>query len=108
MCIRDRNNSGKTSLTEIFYKFFGGEKTYFRFEDFCIDCCAKASVKSPNFNTALKYYNEYIQLQMDNASEEEVLLKELQFKKETPKIEATVINERIINCSLAFMIWYLT
>lgn len=33
-----RNNSGKTSLTEVFYSFFGDDHSRFRFEDFSIAC----------------------------------------------------------------------
>ena len=47
-----RNNSGKTSLTEIFYKFLGPEKSQFRFEDFSISAY-------DNLIEAVGKYKEY-------------------------------------------------
>ncbi|EKE03958.1 MAG: hypothetical protein ACD_20C00124G0010 [uncultured bacterium] len=46
-----RNNSGKTSFIEIFYKFFSG-KDSFRFEDFSIDVMKE-------FENALELYKSY-------------------------------------------------
>lgn len=48
-----RNNSGKTSLTEVFYKFFSGDKSRFRFEDFSL-------ASHSQFIAANGLYAEYV------------------------------------------------
>lgn len=81
-----RNNSGKTSLTEIFYKFLNGDKSKFRFEDFSLS----SHVKFTNANTL---YLEYIQAKVAEEAEEILFEKQDKFKNELPKIQANIFLE---------------
>lgn len=75
-----RNNSGKTSLTEIFYKFLGGETAQFRFEDFSMNCCK-------DFKKSYEKYVEYQAAKSNNEAAETLADKEAEFKKLLPRIE---------------------
>lgn len=82
-----RNNSGKTSFTELFNLFFNeSEKSKFRFDDFSLNS-HKAFLESKRFYDAYK-------LSFDNDEGEEVLFeKENQYKDSIPKIELKVYIE---------------
>ncbi|MBS4063280.1 MAG: ATP-dependent endonuclease [Chitinophagaceae bacterium] len=81
-----RNNSGKTSLAEVFNNFFSGEKSKFRFEDFTLN-----SYKS--FVESKKFYDEY-KLSVENEEAEEVILeKETRYKEAFPKIVVEIYLE---------------
>ena len=81
-----RNNSGKTSLTEIFHKFFSSDKSKFRFEDFSLSSHA-------NFASANILYTEYVSAN-EAGDEEDVLFEKLdKFKNALPKIETNIYIE---------------
>jgi putative ATP-dependent endonuclease of OLD family len=81
-----RNNSGKTSLAEVFNNFFSGEKSKFRFEDFTLN-----SYKG--FGESKKFYDEY-KLSLENEEGEEVILeKETKYKEAFPKIVVEIYLE---------------
>ncbi|MDE1206739.1 ATP-dependent nuclease [Tenacibaculum larymnensis] len=71
-----RNNSGKTSVIEVFNNFFNYENSTFIFEDFSISSHIK-------FNEAIKKYNEYLIL--DEGEEKDKL--EKLYKNLLPSIE---------------------
>jgi len=75
-----RNNSGKTSLTEIFFKFLGGESSQFRFEDFSMASCKR-------FKESYEKFLEYQSAKTENADEDDIAAKEAAFKELLPKIE---------------------
>lgn len=79
-----RNNSGKTSFTELFNLFFNeSEKSKFRFEDFSLNC-HKAFLESK------KFYDDY-KLSFDNDEGESILFeKENLYKDSIPKIELKI------------------
>ncbi len=82
-----RNNSGKTSLAELFNNFFsGGAKSKFRFEDFSLNVY-------PKFLESLKYYEEYAAAVESVEDEEEILKKEKIYKKAFPKIVLEIFLE---------------
>jgi putative ATP-dependent endonuclease of OLD family len=74
-----RNNSGKTSLTEIFCKFFAEDGSSFRFEDFPINTY-------PMFVKSLELFNEYQAAKDVKESEEKLLEKEIAYKSLIPTI----------------------
>lgn len=74
-----RNNSGKTSLTEVFYKFFGGETSQFTFEDF-------TTTVGKKFNNSLALYQEYLNSKDNKEDEGDILNKENAYKNEIPEI----------------------
>lgn len=81
-----RNNSGKTSLAEVFNNFFSGEKSKFRFEDFTLN-----SYKG--FVESKKFYDEY-KLSVETGKGEEVILeKETRYKEAFPKIVVEIYLE---------------
>lgn len=81
-----RNNSGKTSLAEVFNNFFSGEKSKFRFEDFTLN-----SYKG--FGESKRFYDEY-KLSVENEEGEEVILeKETKYKEAFPKIVVEIYLE---------------
>lgn len=65
-----RNNSGKTSVIEVFNVFLGDENNLFRFEDFSINCHS-------GFNEAFKAYKEFLEANGDEKDEFEKKFKEL-------------------------------
>ncbi|MFA6090766.1 MAG: AAA family ATPase, partial [Candidatus Gracilibacteria bacterium] len=73
-----RNNSGKTSLTELFKKFLN-EGSKFQFEDFSLHSYAK-------FQESFKLYKDY----KDETNEEEKEEKERVFRESIPKIELQI------------------
>lgn len=81
-----RNNSGKTSLTEIFYKFFGNEISQFTFEDFTMTVCEK-------FKKSLVLHKKYEKSKDDKESEENILNKEDAYKNEIPGIYVRIYIE---------------
>lgn len=81
-----RNNSGKTSLTEIFYKFLGPEKSQFRFEDFSISAY-------DNLREAVGKYKEYEEARAKPEEEQVVFQKEKDYKSLIPKIELNIFIE---------------
>lgn len=81
-----RNNSGKTSLSELFYKFLGEKPASFSIHDFSFNCY-------DDYNKALNYYREYIKLVTEN-EEENICLKKLEEAKSTiPSITLEVYLE---------------
>lgn len=81
-----RNNSGKTSLTEFFNKFFGSENALFRFEDFSLNTYSK-------FKESLNYYQDYVKAVKENKPDDEILSKEELYKITIPKITADIYIE---------------
>ncbi len=81
-----RNNSGKTSLTEIFYKFFSGDKSRFRFEDFSLSSHA-------GFLNASKLYSEYVAAKEAEEPVDSLFEKQDLFKNEIPKIVTNIFIE---------------
>jgi putative ATP-dependent endonuclease of OLD family len=81
-----RNNSGKTSLTEIFYKFFSGDKSRFRFEDFSLSSHA-------NFLNAEKLYLEYLAAKEGENPVDIIFAKQDVFKNAIPKIVTNIFIE---------------
>jgi putative ATP-dependent endonuclease of the OLD family len=79
-----RNNSGKTSLTEIFNNFFhSNEKSKFRFEDFTIN-------SHKDFLKSKDLYEDYLQ-SIENKEDEEIIFdKEGAYKSAIPKIIAKI------------------
>ncbi len=81
-----RNNSGKTSLTEIFYKFFSGDKSRFRFEDFSLS-------SHDGFKNARKLYSEYFAAKEAEEPVDTLFEKQDLFKNEIPKIVSNIYIE---------------
>jgi predicted ATP-dependent endonuclease of OLD family len=76
-----RNNSGKTSVIEVFNNFFGEEVNTFRFEDLSVEAFAL-------YYEALDTYREFVE-----ASEELKDELESKFKSQIPFIELSVLIE---------------
>ncbi len=90
-----RNNTGKTSLTEVFYKFFAGSTSNkFKFEDFSL--CSYAEL-----NNTEKLYSEYADSRSKNEADNILLEKENAYKKTLPKIELNILIEYDENDNLA-------
>lgn len=89
-----RNNSGKTSLTEIFYKFLGPDKLQFRFEDF-------STSTYDNLKEAVGKYKEYVAAKAKPEDEQVILQKEKEYKLLIPKIELNIFIEYEDNDNLA-------
>jgi putative ATP-dependent endonuclease of OLD family len=89
-----RNNSGKTSLTEIFYKFFGPDKSQFKFEDFSTGTYDK-------LKEAVQKYKGYKDAKAKPEDEEVVKQKEDDYKKLIPEIELNIFIEYETNDNLA-------
>ena len=85
-----KNNTGKTSLIEIFHKFFGSEKTLFKFEDFSVDTYSQNPRNTINFYRALENYKKYHEAIDDSQADEEIESKRLIFIKSIPKIVANI------------------
>jgi putative ATP-dependent endonuclease of OLD family len=82
-----RNNSGKTSLAEVFSNFFtGGEKSKFRFEDFTLKV-------HKIFLDSLTCYDDYTKAITANADVKEIEEKEKLYKLTFPKIVAEIYLE---------------
>ncbi|MDD3940346.1 MAG: AAA family ATPase [Candidatus Pacebacteria bacterium] len=91
-----RNNSGKTSLTEIFYKFLDKENANFIFEDFSISACNK-------FEEAFELYEKYIKIREENANEEILLVEEEKYKNKIPSILLRIFIEYDIEDNLSLL-----
>ena len=88
-----KNNTGKTSLIEIFHKFLGTEKTLFKLEDFSVNTYSKNSQNNINFYKALNNYQEYRKA-IDNAeSDEEIESKNSYFIDSIPNIVVNIYIE---------------
>jgi putative ATP-dependent endonuclease of OLD family len=81
-----RNNSGKTSLTEIFYKFFSGDKSRFKFEDFSLS-------SHSSFVSANTLYTEYVAAKETEGTEDTLFEKQDLFKSALPKIATNIYIE---------------
>ena len=81
-----RNNSGKTSLTEFFNKFFGAENYQFQFEDFSLSTY-------PKFKESLNCYRKYAKAVKDNKPDDEIFSKEEMYKNAIPQITADIFIE---------------
>lgn len=89
-----RNNSGKTSLTEVLNSFFGEKENPFRFEDFSIGAYEK-------FRSSLDLYHSYKTL-ADRKGDEDGLLREKEiFDQSIPVIEVKLFIEYEDNDNLA-------
>lgn len=88
-----RNNSGKTSLIDVFCKFLGGERVRFKFEDFSI----KAHTK---FRHSLELWNELKSIK-SSGTEEEIAAKEAELRNSIPAISVTLFIEYSDTDSLA-------
>jgi len=80
-----RNNSGKTSLAEVFHNFFS-EKPKFRFEDFTLSAHKK-------FTKSFRRYKSYLQSVNNNEDEKIIEKRERLFKLTIPKIIAEIYLE---------------
>lgn len=80
-----RNNSGKTSLIDVFYKFLSGESMRFKFEDFSINTHIK-------FRRSLELWRELKKIK-SNGAEEEIEAKELELRNSIPFISVTLFIE---------------
>ena len=89
-----RNNSGKTSLTEVFYKFLGPEKSSFKFEDFSTNTYDQ-------LKEAVRKYKEYTEAKTKPDEPEIIEQMEEAFKKLIPKIELNIFIEYETNDNLA-------
>lgn len=76
-----RNNSGKTSVIEVFNNFFGDEINAFRFDDFAVGSFSK-------YKEALEAYREFAK-----APEETKDALESKYKNLIPQIELSVLIE---------------
>lgn len=76
-----RNNSGKTSVIEVFNNFFGDELNKFRFEDLAVGSFHK-------YNEALESYREFIE-----APEEKKDELESKYRSLIPQIELSILIE---------------
>ncbi|GAB3787730.1 ATP-dependent endonuclease [Spirosoma horti] len=74
-----RNNSGKTSLTEVFCKFLENKGSHFKFEDFSIG-------SHPKYQEAYDLYQIYLLSKQDQEAEEEQIRKEAEYKAALPAI----------------------
>lgn len=81
-----RNNTGKTSLTEIFYKFFSSNYSKFRFEDFSL--CSYLGLKETE-----KLFNAYLESKAKGEADDIVLEREKAYKNTLPKIELSILVE---------------
>ena len=81
-----RNNSGKTSLTEVLYKFFGTSNNEFYFEDFSI-------TTYENIKKALDKYAQYTKAKSDGENEDVILKLENEYKDLIPKIILNIYIE---------------
>jgi len=90
-----RNNSGKTSLTEAFYKFLGGENTHFKFEDFTMS-------SGDRIKKAYLLYEEYLKAIRSKKDDDDTLLeKEKNYKESIPQIEVNIFIEYLDTDNLA-------
>jgi putative ATP-dependent endonuclease of the OLD family len=80
-----RNNSGKTSLAEVFDNFFS-EKSKFRFEDFSLSTHKKIT-------KSFRRYESYLQSVGNNEDEKTIEKREQLFKLTFPKIIAEIYLE---------------
>ncbi len=81
-----RNNSGKTSLAEVFNNFFSGDKSKFRFEDFTLNT-------HKSFLESKKLFDEY-KLSIEKKEYETVILeKETKYKETFPRIVTEIYLE---------------
>lgn len=88
-----RNNSGKTSLTEIFHKFFAGEKSSLSFDDISVPILQ-------NFSLAQTKYVEFIQAKSESHHEDAQRL-EAEYQALIPSIEFRITFEYDVTESLA-------
>lgn len=88
-----RNNSGKTSLVDVFEKFIGGERSKFWFEDFSIE-------SHTAFKAAISIWNE-LQALRKFPNEEEVQKKAVELKSKVPVISLTLEIEYTESDNLA-------
>ena len=91
-----RNNSGKTSLTEVFYKFLDKENSNFIFEDFSVSACKK-------FEEAFEIYEKYIKIRGENTDEEILLAEEAKYKNKIPSILLRIFIEYDIEDNLSLL-----
>lgn len=85
-----RNNSGKTSLIEVFHRFLGRDKINFDFEDFSAEVfeASPSSEIIQNFHLALQKYKQFIRASVDEKEDAEK-----EFRAAIPQIEAKLLIE---------------
>src|SRR5688572_423617 len=76
------NNSGKTSLTEVFYKFLSGDGNRFAFEDFSITSYEK-------FKQSLELWKQ-LKAAHKKQDEPEIEIKDAEFRASIPVITAQI------------------
>ncbi len=81
-----RNNSGKTSFSEVFNKFLGSDSCRFSVDDLTIGVFAK-------FEESLKEYKAYEKAKTDKEDVEEIAKKERDYKDGLPEIVLNVFIE---------------
>ena len=81
-----RNNSGKTSFSEVFNKFLGSESCHFSPDDLSVNAYSK-------FKEALKLYTAYEKSKSDKEAVDEITKKEKAYKECIPAIVLGVFIE---------------
>lgn len=81
-----RNNSGKTSLTEVFFKFLGKERSPFLFEDLSI--ASHADLKK-----GVELFEEYEKAKAEGESDEVLIGKEEAYRDKVPSIALRIYIE---------------
>ncbi|MBY0486134.1 MAG: ATP-dependent endonuclease [Flavobacteriaceae bacterium] len=80
-----RNNSGKTSLADVFNNFFS-DKSKFRFEDFSL-------ISHSHFLNTLRLFEAYEKAVDNVEDDDEILIKEKAFKAAIPRIKINIFLE---------------
>jgi len=78
-----RNNSGKTSVVEIFNKFLSQGKGLFKFDDFSVGC-------HKDFDEAQKLYKKHLKLKGEGADDDALRASEKSYKEKLPKIQLLI------------------
>ncbi len=81
-----RNNSGKSSLADLFIDLLEKKKPKLSFFDFSNSCY-------PKFKDALKYFNEYQKLKKDGEDEKKQIERKKLTEETLPKIELRLTIE---------------
>lgn len=89
-----RNNSGKTSVVEIFNKFLSQGKGLFKFDDFSIGC-------HKGFDEAQKLYKKHLKLKKNGTDDEALRASEKSYKEKLPKIQLIINIEYTASDDLA-------
>lgn len=82
-----RNNSGKTSLSEAFHKFYGEKRPVFEFEDFSVASHKKGETDAPTFENALEEFSRYVAAKAGGESEESLRILVESIQNQVPRIK---------------------